>query len=291
MSRNMHRYEELTPYEFDQEKTRASIIYVGAGPLEYHEECNILGLDTNKGYDWCLAAAEITGGIVFPMLPVAPGGPRPYMSREDMRRAYLLPQSRDHYEESFGSLYPGVFFSRDVCRDLYRELLEIFADELKFKLCVFVGSHGPAGNMLKDIVNEEASGSYTNSEAGYSNAIGEFHGMRVMAIGSMDYNRDLIEEFNKENGIVKAFHGGLWETALNYAIKPEYFQPHLLDETQYPQHFGALREEYSDDPHRPSKAEFRKFSPEFAMQLRQATVDRLAADVKKNYADIIANGK
>ena len=62
----MHKYEELTPYEFDQEKERASIIYVAAGPLEYHEECNILGLDTNKGYDWCLAAAEITGGICFP---------------------------------------------------------------------------------------------------------------------------------------------------------------------------------------------------------------------------------
>ena len=44
MARNMHRYEELTPYEFEREKERASIIYVSAGPLEYHEECNILGL-------------------------------------------------------------------------------------------------------------------------------------------------------------------------------------------------------------------------------------------------------
>ena len=57
----MHRYEELTPYEFELEKERASIIYISAGPLEYHEECNILGMDTNTGYDWCLAAAEITG--------------------------------------------------------------------------------------------------------------------------------------------------------------------------------------------------------------------------------------
>ena len=30
MARNMHRYEELTPYEFEQEKKRASIIYVAA---------------------------------------------------------------------------------------------------------------------------------------------------------------------------------------------------------------------------------------------------------------------
>ena len=45
MARNMHKYEELTPYEFDQEKKRASIIYAAAGPLEYHEECNALGID------------------------------------------------------------------------------------------------------------------------------------------------------------------------------------------------------------------------------------------------------
>ena len=134
MARNMHRYEELTPYEFEREKERASIIYVSAGPLEYHEECNILGLDTNKGYDWCLAAAELTGGIVFPMLPVAPGGPFPFMSREDMREAYNWPQRREEYTESFGSLYPGIFFSREACRALYVELLEILANEGMFYL-------------------------------------------------------------------------------------------------------------------------------------------------------------
>ncbi len=44
MSRNMHKYEELTPYEFNKEKEQASIVYVAAGPLEYHEECNALGI-------------------------------------------------------------------------------------------------------------------------------------------------------------------------------------------------------------------------------------------------------
>ena len=36
----MRKHEELTPYEFDREKERASIVYVSAGPLEYHEESN-----------------------------------------------------------------------------------------------------------------------------------------------------------------------------------------------------------------------------------------------------------
>ena len=64
MSKNLHKYEELTPFEFNREKERASIIYLASGPLEFHEECNALGVDAFKGYDWCLAAAEKTGGIV-----------------------------------------------------------------------------------------------------------------------------------------------------------------------------------------------------------------------------------
>ena len=40
--------------------------------MEYHEEANAMGLDLLKGYQWCLDAAEITGGIVFPPLPVSP---------------------------------------------------------------------------------------------------------------------------------------------------------------------------------------------------------------------------
>ena len=278
MARNMHRYEELTPYEFDKEKERASIVYVAAGPLEYHEECNILGLDTNKGYDWCLRAAEITGGIVFPMLPVAPGGLPPFHSREKLRSRYGLPRYREHYEESFGSMYPSIFFSAETCRGLYLELLEALALEMQFKLCVFIGSHGPAGNMLKQIIAEETSAESTR--------VGEFHGMRVLVANSTDYNMDLVKAFNKEHGIPSAYHGGVWETSLNYAINPDYFHPELLDETQYPQHYGPLPEEASAEHKRPSKAEVRQFSPEFAMELRDTTVKRLAEDVLKNYSEI-----
>ena len=279
MARNMHKYEDLTPYEFEQEKARASIIYVSAGPIEYHEECNCLGLDTNKGYDWCLAAAEVTGGIVFPMLPIAPAGLKPFLSREELAQRYSWPHHRDHYEEKFGSLYPSVFFSREACRALYLELLEIFALELQFKMCVFIGSHGPAGAMLKQIIEEETSAQ--------SGRVGEFHGMRVLVAGSTDYNSDLISAFNKEHGIPAAYHGGLWEAALNAAIEPEYFQPELLDETKYPQHFGPLYDEPAPGHSRPSKGEFRYFTPEFAKELRDTTIQRLIEDVQKNYNEVI----
>lgn len=287
MARNMHKYEDLTPYEFDREKERASIIYVGAGPLEYHEECNILGLDTNKGYDWCLAAAEITGGIVFPMLPIAPAGHRPHLSQEQLREGYKLPRFRDHYEESFGSLYPSMFFSREACYGVYEEMLEMFADELGFKLCVFIGSHAPASELIKEIIADHNG---VEPPPVHSSGVvyGDFHGMRVIAASSTDYNRECIVEYYKSIDVPTEmlFHGGMWEMALNYAIEPDYYHPEYLDETRYPQHFGALREDYTEDSRRPTKGEFRKFDPQWAYELREITVKNLAADVMKNYKEI-----
>ncbi|MBQ7649305.1 MAG: creatininase family protein, partial [Victivallales bacterium] len=261
MSRNMHKYEELTPYEFDREKERASIIYAAAGPLEYHEECNALGIDPCKGYQWCLEAAEITGGIVFPMIPFAPAGRRPFRTWEELRPRLHGPHFCDYTEQPL--TYPGIFTGSDVCRKLYMELLEAFADELQFKLCVFVGSHGPAGQMIKDIVSEASGGS-----AGVDTKIaGDFHGMRVMAVGSLDYNMDVVQKYYKEHQIARINHGGLWEASINYAINPEYFQPELLDETKYPQHYGALKDEHFEGCLRPVKSEFGKFTPEFADEL------------------------
>ena len=279
MARNMHRYEEITPFEFEQEKERASIVYVAAGPMEYHEECNVLGVDANNAYDWCLAAAEITGGIVFPMLPVAPAGRYPCRSLEEQRARYNLPHYREHYEETFASMYPGIFFSREVCHALYLELLEILALELQFKMCVFIGFHGPAGAMLKHIIAEETSNP--------NGRVGTFHGMRVLVSGASDYNKDLIIAFHQEHGIPKGYHGGLAETALSYAVNPEYFRPELLDETKYPQRYGPLQEEASVEHKRPSRYEFRQFSPDFARELRATTIQRLVEDVQKNYAEVI----
>ena len=110
--------------------------------------------------------------------------------------------------------------------------------------------------------------------------------MLVMAVGSLDYNMDLIQEFYAENNIERINHGGLWEAAINYAINPEYFQPELLDETKYPQHYGALKEEMFEGCVRPVKSEYRKFTPELARKLFDTTVERFAADVLNNYNKI-----
>lgn len=279
----MHKYEELTPLEFDREKERASIIYAAAGPMEYHEECNVIGIDPGKGYEWCLKAAEISGGIVFPMIPFAPDGVYPFYSKDELKKRI----GEVHFGEytQLPLIYPSVIISREVCRALYLELLETFADELKFEMCVFFGSHSPAGAMIKEII-AEADGRLDDFDGGYKKVIGNFHGMRVMAVGSLDYTRDLVREFYAVHGIKRVNHGGLWEAAINYAINPEYFRPEYLDEKKYPQHYGALSEEHFEGCLRPTVSEFSKFDPDFARKLFDTTTERFVADVLKNYNEL-----
>ena len=285
MARNMHRFEELTPYEFDLEKEKASIIYVAAGPMEYHEECNALGTDPCMGYKWCLAAAEITGGIVFPMVPFGPAGAKPFCGKEKIREYWKEPHFSGYTREP--RIYPSLYSSREVCYPLYMELLETFAVEHQFKLCVFFGSHDPAAQMIKDIVSTQTEGGHSCFEGGHRKVSGCFRGMTVMAVGALDYNMDVIREEYAKRRIRRISHGGMWEASVNYAIDPEYFQIELLDETRYPQHYGVLAEEHFEGCVRPVRSEFRKFSPEFAKRIFDTTLQRFAADVKENFRMVL----
>lgn len=278
MSRNLHKYEELTPYEFAREKERASIIYLASGPLEFHEGCNAMGVDAFKGYDWCLAAAGITGGIVFPPVPIGPCTAPPrfegdinFQERGGIRDVM---SGKTHFRGRFGP--PSLFTSYSVCHAFFSELLEAFAQDLKFKLCVFVGSHGPSGDLCRRIVRECG---------------GTVSGMEVMPVGSLDYNRDVIQAYYAEKGVKRISHGGLWESAFNYAMNPDYFHPEYLDASEYPQSYGALTEEYYEGCIRPVLSEYRQLTPEFARELRRITVERLAEDVLKHYQKLEHSGR
>ncbi len=86
--RNMHKYEEIFPDEFEAEMKRSPIVYLSFAPVEYHGAHGGLGMDLLKGYDICLRAAEISGGIVYPVVPAVPAGdPQRYMTITIRRRA------------------------------------------------------------------------------------------------------------------------------------------------------------------------------------------------------------
>ena len=285
MARNMHKFEELTPWEFDQEKEHASIIYIAAGPMEYHEECNALGIDPCKGYAWCLYAAEKAGGIVFPLVPFAPDGGRPFQDQATLRERWNTCKFGEYTRTPL--IYPSVYSSREVCVPLYRELLETFAVEHKFKLCVFFGSHAPAGDIIKMILEEEAAANGIKPDIKPKGAVtGDYKGMRVLATGSLDFNRDIVRKIYDENGIKRISHGGLWESAINKAVNEEYFQEKYLDETIYPQHYGVLKDEEAEGIVRPVKSEYKKMTDEIAKTLFETTAERFTQAVIDEYSKV-----
>ena len=243
--RNLHKYEELLPEEFDAERNRAPVVYLALGPMEYHGVYNALGIDPVKAYDICLRAAELTGGIVFPLLPIGPGG--------GMSRAYL----RENYDTQ--KRYPSVFTDTETCKALYCDLLESFARDLKFRVCLACGGHKPCGTMMKEI----------RDECG-----GEFLGMKLLAAAvAEDYSAEAIEAERKRLGAdVPFYHGGLWETSMQMAVNEEYARPELA----YGE-WNAKFRKYADEKFK----DVRLASAEVGKRINQATAEKIARDVNE----------
>ena len=192
MPRNMHKWEDLRPEEFLAEQSRAPVVYWACGPMEDHGLQNALGIDPCKAYEICLRAAEKTGGIVFPLVPLAPAGAPP-LSRAEMR-------SGSH--ELFP---PSLFVSVELCRQAYEELFENMA-ELGFRVCAAFGGHGPAAGLLKKIA-EELDGKLVD--------------MQIFTCGSTTFTHDLILADGASDPS-PCSHGGKWETSMNMALNTEY---------------------------------------------------------------------
>ncbi len=190
--RDTRKYEDLYPEEFDAILGKTPICYWACGPMEYHGLHNTLGIDPAKAYEICLRAASLAGGIVFPLVPFAPGGGYP----PGLDRLALRRVAPDHRH----TLCTAV----ETCEQLYRELLESLADR-GFLACVAFGGHGPAGALLKKIEKEFG---------------GRMDAMRFAACASTTF----IEELVRASG-TKLAHAGMWETAMNMGVAPDRADP------------------------------------------------------------------
>ena len=186
-----HCWEDLRPEEFYAEMERVPLAYFAAAAPEEHGLHNPLGTDLRQGYEICLRAAEITGGIVFPLVPFAPAG-IPGFSREEMRSGE---------KELFP---PSLFVSRELCELAYTEIIEGMAD-MGFKACIGVGGHWPADLLLQDLTKR------------YDGII---RGMRFWGGGTVSLLEDFLPELTRQDPLVGG-HGTMWETSLIMAIRPE----------------------------------------------------------------------
>ena len=198
-----HRWENLRPEEFHEEFERAPIAYFAAGAMEEHGLHNALGTDYVQCYEVCLRAAEVTGGVVFPPVPLAPAG-IPGFSREELRSGQhqLFP--------------PSLWVSREACELVYTELLGSLAD-LGFRACVALGGHYPADLLLQDLWQRHA---------------GRIGDMRFWGGGTVSLLADFLPRLLAADPLADG-HGTKWETSLIMALRPDWVDltrlPYLAD--------------------------------------------------------------
>jgi creatinine amidohydrolase len=186
--RHPHKYEELLPEEFYEEQKRAPILYLPVGAPEEHGLQSVLAVDPWTAYEVCLRAAERSGGIVFPIVPLCPAG-HPSFNREQLRSgAYDLAP-------------PSCWVSREACKLVYIELMESAAD-LGFKTCLAYSGHFPGDVLLQEIQKELG---------------GTVRGMTFWGGGTVSILRDVLEKMGKEQPRLGG-HGMMWETSVVMAI-------------------------------------------------------------------------
>ena len=190
-----HKWEDLFPEEFFEELERTPIVYWGCGAMEEHGLQCALGGDPFHAYEICRRAVHITGGVLFPVVPLAPAG-LPGHSRDELRGG-----GKDLYP-------PSLWVSRELCERVYVELMESMAD-LGFKACVAFGGHWPADKLLQTIEDQHG---------------GVIRGMRFWGGGTIRLLQGLLKEEAEKDPTVAA-HGGMWETSLVMAMRPDWVKP------------------------------------------------------------------
>lgn len=189
--RHPHKWEEMLPEEFFEEFERSPIAYWACGAMEDHGLQNALAADPYIAYEICLRAVNTTGGILFPIVPFAPAG-YPGYSRKELRS-----KEKQLY-------YPSLWVSREICKDLYIEIMESMSD-MGFKSCVGFCGHWPGDMLLQEITKEK------------NGRIGD---MRFWGGGTSILQDVWAEEDKKNPGI--SGHGTMDETSTLMAVREDW---------------------------------------------------------------------
>jgi creatinine amidohydrolase len=113
------QFEELFPWEFAQAIARFPLCYLPLGVLEWHGEHNAVGLDALKAHAICVRAAQLSGGIVAPLLYWATD------TREDLPDGTYITGGVEHGERYHvpGSMFwirPETYFN--MLLDIYETM-------------------------------------------------------------------------------------------------------------------------------------------------------------------------
>ena len=140
-------YEELRPREFAQRIAQAPIAYLPLGTLEWHGLHLPLGADGLQSRGLFCEMARRAGGIVLPMLFVAPDKTKEIDGTTYIGMDYCYRPDGQPARQLEGSAYY-------VPNDFYVQLLDHIMAQLKragFKVVIGHG-HGPSNRVFREMI-------------------------------------------------------------------------------------------------------------------------------------------
>jgi len=249
--RDTHKWEELLPEEFYEEFERRPVVYWACGPMEEHGLHSVLGTDPCIAYEIGRRAVEITGGILFPMVPFAPDDDLTVMTSVGSWRGYSRTQLRSGKYELRP---PSLWTSAELCDLIYVELMESMAD-LGFKVCVAFAGHWPADALLQQI------------EKRYE---GRIENMKFWGGGAVRILEDVLEEERRKDPNLGG-HGAMLETSMIAAVRPDFVdvvRAARITASPLPSHLKAASPE--------EIAHIAEANPEFGERLLNIAAERIA---------------
>jgi creatinine amidohydrolase len=208
------QFEEMFPWEFAQALERAPICYFPLGVLEWHGEHNAVGLDAIKAKAVCVRAAQLSGGIVLPLIYWTPD------TRYDLEDGSYLTGAIESGERYH---VPGSMFW--IRPETYRELLLDIYEAVRrrgFKVILVVTGHWSV-NVNLPILRETGE---------------HFLALNPGMTWAMMTDRDMVTDLFYPHE-----HAAGAETSLLMAIRPE-----LVDLSKTFETNRSLRPFYSSQP-------------------------------------------
>jgi creatinine amidohydrolase len=147
-------YELMRPREIVAARERTPVAYVPIGPLEWHGPHMAVGVDMLHAHAMALAAARITGGIVFPPLPL---GTETYIDRDRLRHRGFVGDERVCGMDFPGLSLPSLYIEESVFGVIVREVVGGLKRQA-FRVIVLVNGHGAPNHRatLNRLASEES---------------------------------------------------------------------------------------------------------------------------------------
>ncbi|MBD3184422.1 hypothetical protein GF312_19220 [Candidatus Poribacteria bacterium] len=247
------RYEEMKPHEIVEARNKKPAAYLAIGGVEWHGEHNPVGLDTVKGHELCIKAAQKGGGLAMPALfwgESREGNLLEFNHDPDGKVAEKMGLPK----ENFAPGYMGGV-TADEERDFYKELLIHIFYQLKslgFRVIFVLCGHYP----LSPLANQAAEKFMKKNPD-----------IKIYAGIEADPVRD---KYPKGGD-----HAGKWETAIMKTLRPDLVDVNILPEDKNIPPIGVFGEDPRDND-----------LEEFGKKVTQDIIDSMVAKTDEMLSEL-----